>query len=578
MILLRKFFPAAFLILVILLAYWDLPKTFFQQDEWLIFGKIIVREATGGVGNVLIYPFFGSRGHFTPLAFFQTYSELKLFGLLFEPIAYISIATHIANSLLLFYFAYLLLKNKFLAFCSSLVFSVEVISSQAVTWIGASANTQGAVLFLLLSLIFILKYLQGNKKINYYMALVFFFVGLLFKETIVFFFLLALLLWFLFGQKKGIKQFFLFLKPLIILGFIYSLIRVLLFFIPSPVASASVNPVNISLVSDIAKLFLSPFKILPQTIFPQHLLIGISDIATLFFYPKQAFGGVVNPYFSQTVVFGQVIPFLSIPILLIGFIVYKLLLKRKDVLLSKAVVFSLLFIMLSSFPLAFLPANANGNLPIYESRHLHVAAIGMSIFLVVGLYTVVKFFLKQSKPRIESVRGKYVPLVFFIILAPILLTHLMLTRTEINRLVKISIPRKSILKSIITSYPRLPQKVLFYTQSDTAYYGMLIEEKALPVQINFGLMLLVWYQKDENFPPCLFDFNPQAFHMLAQRYIECEGRGFGYFRDYDKLIFAIKENSIPLNNVISYSWNGKTEKLIDVTSQIRMKIKKEDSL
>lgn len=566
---LRNFYFPLIIFLISILTYWDLPKTFFQQDEWLIFGKIIVREATGGVGNVLIYPFFGSRGHFTPLAFFQTYSELKLFGLSFEPIAYISIATHIANSLLLFYFMYLLLKNKFLAFCSSIIFSVEVISSQAVTWIGASANTQGAVLFLLLSLIFTLKYLQNNQKRSYYIALVFFFVGLLFKETIVFFFLLAPLLWFLFGQKKGIRQFFLFLKPLIILGFIYFLIRVLLFLIPSPVIVASANTVSFSLVSDITKLLLSPFKMLPQTIFPQHLLIDLSDLTTLFFYPKQSFGGIVNPYFSQTVVFGRVIPYLSIPIILIGLIFYKLLLKRKDFLLSKVVVFSLLFIMFSSFPLAFLPANANGNLPIYESRHLHMAAIGMSIFLTVGLYAVVKFFLKQSK---------YVFLVLLIMLTPILLIHLTLTRTEIDRVVKVSTVRKNILKSMIRSYPSLPQKVLFYTQSDTAYYGMLIEEKALPVQINFGLMLLVSYQEDENFPPCLFDFNPQAFHMLAQRYIECDGRGFGYFRDYDKLIVAIKENNIPLDNVISYSWNGKEEKLIDVTNQMRIRIKKENSL
>lgn len=563
---LRNFYFPLLIFLIVILAYWSLPKTFFQQDEWLIFGKIIVREKAGGVGNVLIYPFFGSRGHFTPLAFFQTYSELKLFGLSFEPIAYISIATHIVNSLLLFYFACLLLKNKFLAFCSSLVFSVEVISSQAVTWIGASANTQGAVLFLLLSLIFTLKYLQSNKKNNYYVGLIFAFTGLLFKETIVFFFLLTPLLWFLFGQKKGIRQFFLFLKPLIVLGFIYFLIRVLLFLIPSPVISTSANTVNPSLVSDITKLLLSPFKMLPQTIFPQHLLISLSDMATLFFYPKQAFEGIVNPYFSQTVVFGQVIPYLSIPIFLIGFIFYKLLLKRKDVLLSKAVVFSLLFIMFSSFPLAFLPANANGNLPIYESRHLHMAAIGMSIFLVVGLYSVSKFFLKQSK---------YVLLASFIMLTPVLFIHLTSTRTEIDKVVKMSTARKHILESMIRSYPKLPQKVLFYTQSDTAYYGMPQEEKALPVQINFGLMLLVSYEKDENFPACLFDFNPQAFHMLAQRYIECDGRGFGYFRDYDKLILAIKENNIPLDNVIAYSWNGKTENLVNVTNQIRMKIKKE---
>lgn len=564
MILLRKFFPAVFLSLVIVLTYWDLPKTFFQQDEWLGFGKLIFQESAGGIGNALSYPFLVGKGHFNPLAFLQIYLEFKLFGLSLEPLAYISIVTHIVNSLLLFYFVYLLLKNKFLAFCSALFFAVESISSQAVTWMAASPVTQGAVLFLLLSLIFTLKYFQSNRKRNYYLGLVFLFIGLLFKETILFFFILAPLMWVLFGQKKSRKNFVWFLRPLIVLGSIYVLIRASLFFVSFANIVPSFKVINQSFTFDIVQLILLPFKILPQSIFSQHLLIGLSDIATRLFYPKQAFGGIVNPYFSQTVVFGQVIPFLSIPILLIGFIVYKLLLKRKEVVFSKIIIFSLVFIMLSSLPLAFIFGDA-GSLPMYESRHLHVATIGVSIFLVVSLYAVVKFFLKQSK---------YVPLVLFVMLTPILLTHFTLTRIEIDRLVKISIPRKSILKSIITSYPKLPQKVVFYTQSDTAYNGMPLTEKILPVQVGFGLMLLVWYQENEKFPPCLFDFDTQVYYMLYQGYKECDGRGLGYFRNYSKLVSAIKENNIPLDNVIAYSWTGKTEELKDITEQVRKKIKK----
>ena len=566
MVFLRKLFPAVFLFLVIVLTYWDLPKTFFQQDEWLTFGRMILRETAGGARDVLLYPFFGGKGHFTPLAYYQLYLQFKFFGLSFEPIVYISIVTHVVNSLLLFYFTYLLLRNKFLAFCSSLFFAVESISNQAVTWIGASTNTQGAVLFLLLSLIFILKYLQNNQKRSYYIALVFFFIGLLFKETILFFFILAPFMWILFGQKKGRRNFYSFLKPLIISGFVYVLMRVFLLFVSfvNIVQSSKIN--SLPFTFDIVRLILLPFKILPQSIFPQQYLINISDIATFYFFPQYVSQeGFVNPYFSQTVVFGQVIPLLSIPILLIGFIFYKLLFRRKEVILSKIVVFSLAFIMLSSLPLGFIFGDV-GSFPIYESRHLHVAAIGVSIFLVVGLYGVVKFFLKRSK---------YIPLVLFVVLTPILLTHLILTRMEIDRLVRISIPRKSILQSIITSYPRLPQKIVFYTESDTAYYGMPIEEKALPAQINFGLILLVWYQKNENFPPCLFDFNPQTFHMLAQRYTECDGRGFGYFRDYDKLISAIKENNLSFDNIIAYSWHGKTGELQDITEQIKIKIRED---
>ena len=566
MVFLRKLFPAVFLFCIIVLTYWDLPKTFFQQDEWLTFGRMILRETAGGAGDVLSYPFFGGKGHFTPLAYYQLYLQFKFFGLSLEPIVYISIVTHVVNSLLFFYFAYLLLKNKFLAFCSSLFFAVESISNQAVTWIGASTNTQGAVLFLLLSLIFTLKYFQSNRKRNYYMGLIFVFIGLLFKETILFFFILLPLMWFLFEQKKGRRNFYSFLKPLIISGFVYVLMRVFLLFVSfvNIVQSSKIN--SLPFTFDIVRLILLPFKILPQSIFPQQYLINISDIATFYFFPQYVSQeGLVNPYFSQTVVFGQVIPLLSIPILLIGFIFYKLLFRRKEVILSKIVVFSLAFIMLSSLPLGFIFGDV-GSFPIYESRHLHVAAIGVSIFLVVGLYGVVKFFLKRSK---------YIPLVLFVVLTPILLTHFILTRMEIDRLVRISIPRKSILQSIITSYPRLPQKIVFYTESDTAYYGMPIEEKALPAQINFGLILLVWYQKNENFPPCLFDFNPQTFHMLAQRYIECDGRGFGYFRDYDKLISAIKENNLSFDNIIAYSWHGKTGELQDITEQIKIKIRED---
>lgn len=562
---LRNIIPILIIFCAVVFAYWDIPKTFFQQDEWISFARMIVYETTGGIENVLRLPFIQGRGHFTPLSYYQLYLEFKLFGLSFEPFALISIFTHIVNSLLLFYFANLLLKNKFLAFCSGLIFAVGVVSNQAVTWIAASPNTQGAVLFLLLSLIFILKYLQSDKKRSYYMGLFFFFIGMLFKEIILFFFILAPLMWVLFAQKSGKRNLYLFLKPLIIFGFIYFLIRASLFLVPSPVFMQKGNTVNLSFKTDIVRLASSPFKILPQAIIPQQYLINVSDIATFYFYPQYTNNGLINAYFSQTAVFGQVIPLLSIPIILIGFFIYKLLLFKKENNLAKAVVFSLFLVALSGLPFAFIPGDL-ADLPIYEPRNLHVAVIGASIFLVLIVYGIVRFFLKQNK---------YAYPLFFFILMPFLLMHLYLTRAEVYRVVNVSNVRKYVLESIKKSYPKLPQKVVFYTQSDTAYYGMPIEEKALPVQVGFGWMLLVWYQKDEKFPVCLFDFEPEAFHMLTQRYRECDERGFGYFRDYDKLINAIRENNISADSIIAYFWKGKTKDFKDITKQLRIKIKKD---
>ena len=554
--------PIIIISFAVIFTYWDLPKTFFQQDEWLGFARMISYEATGGVENVLKIPFILGKGHFTPLSYYQLYFEFKLFGLSFEPFVLVSIFTHIVNSVLLFYFVSLLLKNKFLALCSALVFAVGVISNQAVSWIGTSTNTQGAILFLLLSLIFILKYFHNNQKINYHIALFFFFTGLLFKETILFFFILAPIMWFLFGDKIGRREFYLFMKPLIFLGFIYLLLRASLFLIPSSIGVTSANTVNLSLTADVVRLIFAPFKIIPQAIIPQQYLINISDMALFYLYRQYGFP---NPYISQTVLFGQVIPYLSIPIILIGFIFYKLALLKKIIDLARSIIFSLVFIMLSSLPFAFIPGDL-ADFPMYESRHLHAATIGVSVFLVVVLWTIVKGLVKKSK---------HAYLVMLILLVSLLLFHFNLTRTEIYKVVNVSTARRNISDFIKMSYPKLPQKVVFYTESNTSYYGMPQEEKALPVQINFGLILLVTYNQSSNFPPCLFDFDHESFHMLNQRYEECDGRGFGYFRDYDKLVNAVKENNISMDNIISFSWNGKEGEIRDITSEIKERVRKE---
>lgn len=48
-------------------------------------------------------------------------------------------------------------------------------------------------------------------------------------------------------------------------------------------------------------------------------------------------------------------------------------------------------------------------------------------------------------------------------------------------------------------------------------------------------------------------------------YRNCQGRGFGYFRDYDKLVNMLKEYAVPIENIIAFSFNGNTEEFIDTT-------------
>jgi hypothetical protein len=152
--------------------------------------------------------------------------------------------------------------------------------------------------------------------------------------------------------------------------------------------------------------------------------------------------------------------------------------------------------------------------------------------------------------------------------------HYQNIQRDLITLEKRSVIRKSLLTAVQNDYPKLPEKVIFFTQSDRSYYGMPTSEPTLPVQSGFGRMLLIWYQKTENFPGCLY--SDQFLHdFISQGYRYCDNRGFGYFRDYQKLIEAVRSNNIPLENIIAFSWTSENETFVDMTAEFRKRLRQD---
>ena len=131
--------------------------------------------------------------------------------------------------------------------------------------------------------------------------------------------------------------------------------------------------------------------------------------------------------------------------------------------------------------------------------------------------------------------------------------------------------RKAFVNTITSAYKTLPQRVVFYVQSDTAYYGMPDNEKILPVQVGFGKILMIMYQKDEHFPGCLYE-GQFLLAPLEVGYRYCDGRGFGFVRTYESLLQILKENKLDAANVIAYSWNGKTKQFVNMTDAIQTRV------
>jgi len=83
---------------------------------------------------------------------------------------------------------------------------------------------------------------------------------------------------------------------------------------------------------------------------------------------------------------------------------------------------------------------------------------------------------------------------------------------------------------------------------------------------------LIWYNSQENFPPC-FHKDVFLYELTAQGYRECQGRGFGYFREFNKLKQALKEYNLTADSVFAFEWQKGKNELFDITQEVRKSLK-----
>lgn len=566
----KSLFVLAVLALFIFIAYYGLWQTFFQQDEWQYFGAVIHALSTKKPILNLVLPFQGDLTHFYPLTMLFYSFEYLLFKTNFSNYAFMSLILHLINCFLLFYFIKLYLKNELIAFLASLFFSVNSLSHQAVSWILAGIGTLPGTTFILFSLIFFTKYLHSPEKKKFFLlSIAFLLISLLFKEISLFLLLFLPLFWLIHHRfqikqrlRPFIKQAILFFSTA--LGYLF--LRFLFFLglrSPQPEMSDQTFPPVFSLIY---RLLTVPIKGLAQSFFTDSFIFKISKLIINLAYPDFAALQETTGYdlIVQTIGADLVSFFLTTILVIIFLAFYKFLRKRKKRLNANFFLLSLIFIPLASLPFIFVAGPA-GFFSIFEPRNLYVVNLGSSIIITIFI-SEVAIFLSQKR--------KTVVLLMMLLISPLLLLHIRIIKRDLRELRAVSQLRKSFLETIQTAYPQLPDKVIFFTESDQPYYGLPENEKILPVQSGLGKMLMVWYQEQEQFPGCLYE-NQFLYALLSQGYKSCEGRGFGYFRDYDKLKNALKNNNLSPENVIAYSWEGETEKFEDITEQIRKKLKYE---
>lgn len=528
-----------FYLFVVIVAFGRLPHGFFQQDEWLIFGNYLYWQKMGLSWVERLF-FFGGVTHLIPFANMFSYMQFTLFGLNFTPYAITSIFLHVINALLVMKLVLDFRGSKIIGVLSGLFFLTNPTTGQAVTWIATTPGTVVSVTFTLLTLIFFLR----RKLILSFSCLV---LALGFKESSVFLFLYLPVLWFL-TPKNEIRSLRTSIVPLALLGFFYVAARLLFQFvgpqIPTGVESFSQPPFFVY----VYRVISHPLKAFSQSIFPQEVIIKISNEMMKLAYPTLVSGKVPDPYIAQSVGSDIVSYMLSVMILGVAFVIGKIQTLRLP----------LLFVAMSVLPLIAIPGSA-GFISLFDGRHLYMTSIGVSVVLAILIASTFKTFLKL-RWFLMGIVGIYFGYSIWY------------TRSAIARQAVIADTRKTILDKITTLYPNLPEKVIFVTQSDKAFYGLPPEEYILPFQSGFGNTLLVWYDVHGNtFPSCFFE-RKFLYELTSQDYKECDGTGFGYFRSFNALSEIFRKYNFPKENVISFSYTYQDNMFTNTTEEMQPRL------
>lgn len=548
-----------FLVIVYLffafLAYGRLPFTFFQQDEWAIFGNYLYWDKAhlDWFTRLFVYQQFT---HIIPLSNIVSYLEFKLFGLNFFYHAFFSILIHLFNTFLVYKLAVKTTKNINISKIVGLLFLTNPISHQAITWVATTAGTAYATTATLLSLIFFFDFLNTNRYKKLLLSVLFLFISFFFKETSIFLIPFFFIAYFLRRKEQTFWEKITALTPFILMSGFYILFRLVFLFI-SPQAPESADLAKPHITNYGYRVFTAPLKSFTQSFIPQKYLIEASKKIIILGYPDFVIKGDVNPYISQSIGVDMVsYAFALFSLFGIAFAVRK----NRNALFTNTILLSLSFIALTALPLVFIPGT-DGYYSLIDGRHLYITSVFSSILL--ALFINLFFVSKKRAIAIFSL----LLLVMFVFVSSIQI------RRDLNEQMGTAFIRTSILRKIITTYPKLPKKVIVYVQSDSPYYGFPYGDNILPFQSGFGQTLVVWYNgHQDTFPACFFK-EQYLYIIQSQGYKDCDGRGFGYFRKIEDLKKFMKENNIHGVEIIGFSYISSKNTLEDITQQVKEEIK-----
>ena len=532
-------FVIPFLIIVLtIFFFWDLLKTFYQQDEWNGLGLVF----SDGLKSVFPPTFKPLDLIFVKgrlLSTFIFYLIVKNFPFQNLPFAIIAVALHTVATLLVYLLIKKYVKSVFASLLGALFFALNSVSHGAVTWPFVAVSTVGSTILILLSTLFFLKFAtkEDNKKKWLLFSGLSLYFSLWFKEAGLHLFALFPLAAIIFQRYKPVeflKKFWLFIVVFFaIVGY-----RVLELRLGTP------DP-NLYISGEDENFIL--------TLVVRGVLYPLTSLS-LMFVPGSSFIEFsrevihdVYPYFaddSNFVLIAQTISIDALSLVLTGLILFSIFffLRMEGVEKKKTVLFWLIFTLTSFLPYIVLAKDFS----YLESRYYYLPAAG-------GAY-LISWITKRTQETFKKAS-----LVLLIpVCALFLLWHANTVRAAVDEQLLLSNTRKSFIDQLKDQLPTLNKKKnIFYVNSDKHYWA---DTNMLPFQQGSGYTLMVLYY-DSGKIPKEFLQEGYLFEIGSQGYKEIGSQGFGFFWEGNELEKTREKYKIPAENIIMLNYHSEKEEL-----------------
>lgn len=516
-------YPWVIAIIVILLVYWRLPLTYFEQDEWMAFNQYIFDGDKSIVNCVSVQ---------RPLTCLINSVQWRLFGTNATAYAFLSLLL-ISLTAIVFYRVlrhWNLPKPK--AVLAAALFPLFAVGSQAITWFGAFSASLPSFLFGLLALDFLF---QDIKKPSLKLAAASFVCAvfaLYFKEEALWLLPTALVGWYTYSiyQAKPRSMKHLLRHVGVLIGF------VVIFLLAERLRQSQhaarftglISSTNTKeYIADVVRSFIFlPYHHLSHIILPPEQLAPLAD----FFVVKiMTLSGLLTSlmliYFAGLLVWGG----------------------AKD---RPTVLFLVTWALATFSSYAIFGKNPE----FLEGRYYYTAQAPVAALLALGL-------IPRQLPNFKALNTFGVA-----VLLAVLLANLAIADKRMTRSVATSKERKHILNFIQKSTGPLPEKAIIYTE--TTNYGYAGQAAAiLPFQNGLATTLRVLYQGKNQDYRAVSTKQEYLWNLLEQGYDEVSNTGFGYYREYDKLSTVVRDRQIPINSIFAFRYQNKD--ISDITSLIR---------